>query len=184
MPGSVYFVQKVYTFVSASFYRWNVWKSHLQRKKTVKRIDSMWWSASASAILASKEAYSRCSRNDHARAEAKSLSKMFKRYGSAVPSLLWNRLLQRANSVIGHSNRNVVTYGCNILNFSLGFHHWSKKWLSVYWKLSIFFSGVWRSVTWRLKAGSAQSEKNKRRLFARQRLGKHCSRSNKLTHRE
>lgn len=53
-----------------------------------------------------------------ARAEAKSVARIFKRYGNAVATVLWNRLLQRVNSVIGHGNRKVVTYGCRILNFS------------------------------------------------------------------
>lgn len=105
------FIQKVYTFFSASTHRWDVLKSNLQPKqKVVKQLSDTRWSARADAVSALRKTYSEirqalieiseCETEKLlAKIEAKSLAKKFDTYEIAFMTVLWDRILQRMNNV-------------------------------------------------------------------------------------
>lgn len=110
--GSLFFfdlVQHVYTFFSASTYRWDTLISHLKPKQVVvKRLSDTRWSARADAVLALKKGYAEIQNalleihaseheNPTVKAEALGLAKKLASYETAVVTILWNRLLERLN---------------------------------------------------------------------------------------
>ncbi|GBN66677.1 Zinc finger MYM-type protein 1 [Araneus ventricosus] len=106
------FIQKVYVFFSSSTRRWNFLQKNLQDSdiKNVKRISDTRWSARADAVAALILNYKEIQKSlieigEHAnekpvyKLEAKSLARKFDEYETALLTVIWDKLLQRINSV-------------------------------------------------------------------------------------
>ncbi|KAB0805389.1 hypothetical protein PPYR_02359 [Photinus pyralis] len=106
------FVQNVYTFFSSSTRRWNTFIQNMKdsNSKRLKRVIDTRWSARADAVSALKLNYAEIKNVLHdlstderekpvGKLEAKKLKESFDLYETALMTVLWDKLLQRINSV-------------------------------------------------------------------------------------
>lgn len=104
------FVQNLYTFFSASTYRWEMLKSHILSKRTVKQLSDTRWSARVDAVSALRESYGEIKKalikvseseteRPSTKLEANSLAKKFDKHEIAFMTILRDRILRRMDKV-------------------------------------------------------------------------------------
>lgn len=125
------FVQKLFTFFSASTHRWKILTSKLEMCKdkqsvSLKRVSDTRWSARADAVLAIKLGFAHikealneiCNAEEEKQVtivEATSLLKKMEKYETALMTVIWNTILQRINA----TSKSLQSVECKLFKGSI-----------------------------------------------------------------